>query len=405
MSLTIRPITVDEVVPFRHSIARGFGADLDELDPANFLRNVDPARTVAAFDGDDIVGTLVTASFDLALPGGTSLPMGGTTMVTVQPTHRRQGVLGSMMRAHLDDVRAREEPLAALWASETAIYGRFGFGIAAELADTRIDARTIRHIGDPPPGRTRLLTTEDARRLLPPVYDRVRPTIPGMLSRTEAWWETRYFHDPDHRRQGRSAARFVVHESNGGVDGYAIYRQKEKWDDFPEGEVNIIEVMPEALDAHAGLWRLLTSIDLFPNVRYVNAPSDDILPWRVNDSRRVVRCVSDSLWVRLLDIPRALAGRRYAAEGSLVLGVRDPFLPENDGRYALTGSPTHAECNRTDAAADLTLDVDTLAAPYLGGPRFNRLARAGLVEGREDAIRLADRMFAGSRAPWCPEVF
>jgi len=404
MPLTIRPVTLEEIVPFRRSIARGFGADLKEEDSTNYLRNVDPARTVAAFDGDTIVGTLGTAAFDLTVPGG-ALPMGGTTMVTVQPTHRRRGVLRSMMRAHLDDVRARDEPLAGLWASETAIYGRFGFGLATELAETKIDASAVEHVGAPPPGSVRLITVEEARNILPAVYDRLCPTIPGMLSRSEAWWETRFFHDPEYRREGRSMLRFAVYESNAGVDGFALYRQKEKWDDFPAGEVHIVEVMPVTRDAHDALWRMLTSIDLFPQVRYMHAPSDDILPWRVNDYRRVVRWVTDALWVRLLDIPRALAGRRYAAQDTVVLRVRDSFLPDNDGAYELTGSRTSATCSRTNTTPDLTLDVDVLAAAYLGGPRFRQLARAGLVEGSDEAVARADRMFAWDRAPWCPEVF
>jgi predicted acetyltransferase len=405
MDLTVRPIEESEFDTFRAKMARGFGADLNPKDEPVFLREIiEFDRTVAAFDGDELVGTGGAFSFDVTVPGGV-LPMAGTTIISVQPTHRRRGVLRAMMTAHLDDVRHRGEPLAGLWASESTIYGRFGYGQATDLHQVKLDASTIEFRGDPPAGAVRLVESDEARTKMEAVYERVRPTRPGMLSRSAAWWTGRMMYDPEHRRDGCSSKRFAVYTGSAGVEGYAVYRQKHKWDDFPEGEVQVSELMAATPDAHEALWRYLTRIDLFPRVEYWNLPVDDELPWRVVEARRVRRYVWDALWIRLIDIPRALEGRSYGAEGRVVLGVRDPFMPDNDGRYLLEAGPDGAKCSMTNDAADLELDVNALGALYLGGQSISTLVRAGWVRGDPRLLATAGALFAWSPQPWCPEIF
>lgn len=404
MDPTVRPIKESEVGLFRRRLMRGFGGDLREEDNSRFLQSMDLARTIAAFDGDDLIGTCAAFTFDVTVPGG-ALPMGGTTMVTVQATHRRRGVLREMMRAHLDEVRQRQEPLAGLWASEASIYGRFGYGLAAEGCVTRLSGKEIRFTGEAPNGRVTLLDADEAGPFLPPVYDRVRPTRPGMLTRSDVRWKTDALLDAEHTREGRTSKRFAIYHGASGPDGYAIYRQKDKWEHFPEGEVYVVEMMAATSEAHEGLWRYLSSIDLFPNVRYWNLPVDDELPWRVTEPRRIQRTVHDSLWLRIMDVPEALCGRAYRDKGRLVLGIRDPFLPDNDGHYELAAGPQGAECRRTDAEPDLEMPVDALGALYLGGHRIRTLWRAGVVRGSDEAMATADRLFAWDPAPWCPEDF
>lgn len=406
MDLTVRPITRAEVGAFRAKLVRGFGGDLaeEDADPGRFLAVVDLDRTVSAFDGDELIGTGAAFTFDLTVPGG-ALPMGGTTMVTVQPTHRRRGVLRAMMRAHLDEIRGRGEPLAGLWASESSIYGRFGYGRAVESCKVAIDARHVRFRGEPPPGRVALVDPSPARAPLAAVYDRARPRRPGMFTRTEAWWDTRLLHDAPHRRQGRSAQRYAVYEGPSGPEGYVIYRQRAEQTDFHEGQVHVFEMVFATPEANEAMWRYCAGIDLFPHVQYWNAPLDDALPWLLTEPRRAQRRIADTMWLRILDVPRALAGRAYGVEGRLVLGVRDPFLPDTDGRYELEATAAGAACRRTDAAADVELDVASLGAVYLGGHRPTTLARAGLVAGAPEALALADRLFAWDPLPWCPEDF
>ncbi len=405
MELTVRPIEESEFDTFHAKMVRGFGGDLNPKDDPSFFREIiEFDRTVAAFDGDELVGTCGAYSFDVTVPGGT-LTMGGTTIITVQPTHRRRGVLTAMMTAHLDEVRRRGEPLAGLWASETGIYGRFGYGQAADLQEVKLDAGTIEFSGDPPAGEVRLVEPDEARARMEAVYERIRPTRSGMLSRSEAWWTGRMMYDPEHRRRGSTSKRFAVYTGPAGVEGYAVYRQKEKWEAFPDGEVQVIELMAATPEAHEALWRYLTRIDLFPRIEYWNLPVDDELPWRVVEARRVRRYVWDALWIRLMDIPRALEGRSYRAEGRIVLGVRDPFMPDNDGRYLLDAGPGGAKCSRTSDDADLEFDVNALGALYLGGQSISTLARAGWVRGDPASLARAGALFAWDPQPWCPEIF
>jgi predicted acetyltransferase len=405
MDLTVRPIEEAEFQAFRAKLARGFGSDPHpDEDGQLFRKTLALDRTICAFDGAEMVGTCAALTFDLTVPGGV-LPMGGTTIVTVQPTHRRRGVLTAMMGAHLAEIQGRGEPLAGLWASETPIYGRYGFGLAAEKYDLKLDAPTIRFRGEAPEGAVRLVEPSEAERVLPPLYDRIRPTRAGLLTRSDAWWTMRHFYDPEHRRKGQSARRFVVHSAGDRADGYAVYRQTSRMGAFPAGTVHVLEVMAADDQAHEALWRYLTRIDLFPDVEYWNLPVDDELPCRVTDSRRVQRSISDSLWLRVMDVPRALEGRGYAGRGRLVLDVRDPFLPDNGGRYLLDVSPEGSSCTRTEQDADLELGIDALAALYLGGNRAAPMARAGVVRGTPSALAAADRLFAAERAPWCAEMF
>jgi predicted acetyltransferase len=405
VQLTVRPIVEAEYETFRARVARGFGFDPHpEEDWSLFRKTLDLDRTVCAFDGDELIGTCAAYTIDLTVPEGV-LPMGGTTIVTVQPTHRRRGVLTAMMRAHLAEIRDRGEPLAGLWASESSIYGRFGYGVAAEAYEMKVDGRTMQFAGEAPGGAVRLVEPPEAQRVLPVVYERIRPTRPGLLSRSDAWWKLRFFYDPEHRRHGRSARRYAVYASAGRDDGYVVYRQEKDWEEFPNGTVHVAEVMAATAEAHEALWRFLTRIDLFPNVRYWNMPVDDELPWRVTEPRRIQRSIGDSLWLRLIDVPRALEGRRYGCRERLVLAVDDPFLPENSGRYLLDASPDGARCARTDEDAGLELPVEALGALYLGAHRVEPLARAGVVSGSPPARAAADRLFAAEPMPWCPEMF
>lgn len=405
MELTVRAITASEVPAYRRKMSRVFGFDPPDLDDSTrFLRQVDLARTRAAFDGDELIGTCAAWTFDVTVPGG-ALPMGGTTFITVQPTHRRRGVLTAMMRSHLDEIHERGEPLAGLWASESSIYGRFGFGVAAEAHTINLDGGAIEFAGTAPPGRVRLVEADEAATLMPPVYERARAARCGMLTRTDVWWENRVLYDAEHVRGGASAKRWTIYEGADGCAGYAIYRAKGRVEDFPCGEIHVLELVTVTAAAHAALWRHLARIDLFPHVTFKYAPPDDELPWLVTEPRRVRRTVTDSLWLRIMDVPAALEGRAYGGEGRVVLGLRDPFLPGNDGSYELEVSSGSARCKRTSAAPDVQMEIDVLGAIYFGAHRLATLARAGRLAGSEAAIVTVERLFAWPTAPWCAEVF
>jgi len=408
MSFEIRKLTPEDVPAFRQAIAAGFGHDADledETGSERFDAIFKLDRANAAFDGDAIVGTGGDFEFEMTVPGGAQVATSGLTIVTVRPTHTRQGVLTAMMREHFDQAMGRGEPLGALWASEAPIYGRFGYGAAAVMHDVKLDARHTGRGGSEPGVTVRLLEIDEAKKALPRIYEQVQPTRPGMYKRSADWWTYRLFYDPEKWREGASATRYAVAEQNGEAIGYLSYRQKGNWDLLSEGEIRITELMPATDAAYRALWHYAVSIDLFPIVKYWNTPADDPLAHLVRDGRAVATKVTDSLWLRLIDVPMALQLRTYEGSANLVLRITDRFCGWNDGTYRLTVDEGVATCEQITADADVELTVGTLGSLYLGGHSAAALARAGSISGDISAVQRLDRLFGGTLEPWCPEIF
>jgi predicted acetyltransferase len=405
--MEIRPIVAEEFEAFAKADAAAFSFDYnpDAFDDTKEIMELE--RTLAAFDGEEIVGTAAIFSWDLAVPGG-SLPAAGVTWVSVKPTHRRQGILSQVMRRQLEDVRERGEAIAALWASESIIYGRFGYGLAAQGVELEID-RTRTALAHEPRacGRVRLVERQEALRAWPAVYERVRAQQPGAYTRSETWWKHKTLPEKDRSGTRGFGGRFYVqYEEDGEALGYARYRVKgDNQQGVPNGTLAVQELMAANDAAYSALWRYLFGVDLIGTIQAHQRPADEPLFWMLADPRRLARHPADSLWVRLVDVPAALEHRRYAVAGSIVLGVRDAFCSWNEGRYELEAGAEGARCRPTTAEADLTLSAADLGAAYLGGARLSTLRRAGRVEGDDEALRRADAMFSWDVAPWCPAGF
>ena len=408
MSFEIRPLTDDHVPAFRQALSATFGydADLDDEEAqARFEAVFDNDRMYPAYDGDEIVGTGGDFAFDMTVPGGGQVPSSGLTIITVRPTHTRQGVLTAMMRKHFDRARERGEPLGGLWASEVPIYGRYGYGAASSHNDVKLDARLAGRDGNEDGVTVRLLQREEAEQLLPAMFEQIQPTRPGMYTRTEAWWTNRLFSDPEKYRDGASAMRYAVAESGNGPIGYVSYRQKASWSTLAEGEIQIRELMPVTDAGYRALWHYVVGIDLFPIVKYWANPIDDPLPFLLRDGRAAETKISDALWSRLIDLPVALEARNYENDGSLVMRVSDPFCAWNEGTYRLAISGGEATCEKVVAEPDVSLPVGTLGSLYLGGNSAVALARAGRLHGNRESVRSLGRLFRSYQAPWCPEIF
>lgn len=408
MSFEIRPLTDDHVLAFRQALYATFGYDADPEDDeaqARFEAVFDKNRMYPAFDGDEIVGTGGDFAFDMTVPGGRQVPTSGLTVITVRPTHTRQGVLTAMMRKHFDRAKELGEPLGGLWASEVPIYGRYGYGAASSHNDVKFDARFAGRDGNEDGVTVRLVQPEEAEHLLPALFEQIQPTRPGMYTRTEAWWTHRLFSDPEKYRDGASAMRHAVAESGGESVGYVSYRQKASWDTLADGEIRIRELMPVTDAGYRALWHYVAAIDLFPIVKYWANPVDDPLPFLLRDGRAAERKTSDALWARLIDLPAALEARKYEIDGSLVLRVSDPFCAWNEGTYRLAVSGGEAVCETIVAEPDVSLPVGTLGSLYLGGNSAVALARAGRLQGNQESVRKLDRLFRSYPAPWCHEIF
>lgn len=418
MTFDIRPIEPDEFAAFRrvNDVAFGWQPSDEDIEADRPLLEAD--RTLAVYDSGRIVATAAACSFKLTLPGLVSPEPGvlspttavaGVTGVGVLPTHRRRGLLRALMRRQLDDVRARGESMAVLTASESVIYGRFGYGLATSVIGIDIDPRHGAFAHPVAyPGRLTLLDHNTTTELLPTMYDRWRQRQPGALNRSDARWR-RTLREARKPQDGASALFCVAYEpAPGQVDGVAIYRVRGQWTDGIAGNTLLLrEVFAVTPIAYAALWQYLLGVDLVTSVQCSNRPVDEPLRWLLADPRRLrVTRYTDDLWARIVDVPAALAARRYGVEDSLVLELSDPFLAENAGRYTLDGGPDGASCRPTTATADIALSVADLGAIFLGGVRPSALAYAGrIVEQSTGALRRADALFATDRAPYCGTPF
>ncbi len=402
MTIEIRPPAEDELRAAMEAAEGAFGSELEDHDWEREQKILPPSRALAAYDGGKAVGLAGAYAFDLSIPGG-ELPCAGVTWVGVLPTHRRRGILRDFMRQQLDDVRSWGEPLAALWASEASIYGRFGYGPAAPGIVAKSDQRRFSFRDDKSANAdVRLIDAEEAYRLFPGVYDRFRVGRAGMLSRSETWWKELRLADPKEWRRGASHKFYALAEVDGEAQGYAMYRIKDEWEDgFSKSEVRVVELYGTSPAVELALWRYIHSIDLTVKIHVFSLDPASPLFLNVLDPRALGLRLADALWLRLVDLDAALKARSYKPGESLVLEVADEFCPWNTGRYRVGD-----DAGRTEDTADLALDVSDLASAYLGAFDFHRLVSAGRAsERREGAAEAATLLFRTDLPPYCPEVF
>ena len=407
----IRTATPDTVRSFLAPLVVAFGEDLTDAEFDDWRHTIEPDRLIAAFDGEAPVATAGAFTFRLTVPGG-EVRAAGVTAVGVEPGHRRQGILRSLMRHQLDDVRARGEPVAILWASESAIYQRFGYGLGTLNGSFEIErGRTAWLRPWEAEGRMRLVDEAEALATFPPVYEGMRAVTPGALTRTEDWWRWAILRDAEHSRRGASPKYRYLYEVDGAAEGYAIYRTKREWDERgPKGQVLVAEAVALTPRAERAVWSFLFGVDLTRTTKAGRVPVPNPLLLELADPRALGMTTWDGIWVRLVDLPAALAARGYGAAGTLVLEVADAFCPWNAGRWRLAATgdagSAVATAERTAEPADLAVDVADLAAAYLGAFRLTDLARAGRVEELvPGALRRADALFASDRTPWCVTMF
>jgi predicted acetyltransferase len=403
MALEVRAVEPGEFEDLRRAMGLVFGSDPPRGD-SRFTRVLPLDRTRCAFDNGRIVGTSGAFNMTMTVPGA-QVPCGGTVAVAVLPTHRRQGLLRQLMRAHLDDVREHEEPIAALWASDSAIYGRFGYGCASICHDIEIEAE---HADwnrlAPARGKARFIDRAEALDLAPPLYDRLRAVIPGFFRRSPEWWEDRPLRDAEAYREGGTALRYVAVEGEDGIDGFATFRTKPEWDLHGAGRVAVRDLFAATPEAWSGLWSLVLNQDLVKTIHSEARPTWDPVFDLLAGTRRAKATRIDALWVRVMDIPAALTARSYSGPINVVLGVSDP-IGDLSGAYRLQAGLDGAECAPTTDDPSVRLDLEDLSSGYLGHARFRELARSGRLTGDPSSITALDAAFSWDPGPWCPEIF
>lgn len=413
MSIEIRAITEDELDQYMAAIGTVFGEVRGEGEAERIAEVVGLDRTFAAFDGGRIVGTMGSYGLGLVVPGGADVAAAGLTRVTVAGTDRGRGILRAMMDVHFEDAAANDEPIGALWASEMQIYGRYGYGLASDNLAIKMDCRLARLAAPALPDQLIALDRTEAAETLPPVFDRVRGTRPGHLSRSGVWWTHRILADFEYMRHGAGPLVHVVASRDGEAVGYVLYRQKMTWDsdELPAGTVEVLELAAIDPRAEHTLWSHVSSLALYPNLSVWSQPIDSMVSSLAENERAVLRKTNDGLMVRLFDVCRALTTRRYDRPGQLVLRVEDgaSTLRPIAGTYRLTvGDDGAATCEATDTEPEVTLASTALGAIYLGHATKGRLdgfQATGALLAPPDAVDRLRRLFAWPVAPWCNEIF
>ncbi|GGX24362.1 GNAT family N-acetyltransferase [Streptomyces lomondensis] len=411
--IDVRPITEAEFADWLRAVNTGFlrvpAVSEEEIEGrrARFV----PGRYLGAFDGGRCVATFRSFDQRLTAVGGVIVPAHAVSGVTVTATHRRRGLLSRMMARDLAAAKDRGDVVATLIAAEYPIYGRYGFGPAAWTAEWTVDVPRAgldaRWAGPADGGRIDLVDGEEVRKLGPDLHERLCRVQPGAVDRDESWWKW----DTGAVRVDPSWTLpfFAVYRSaSGEVEGMAAYDVDDNWGEAkqPLNTATVRWLIGVTPAAERALWQYLCSIDWVVRVRSGRRAPDDLLPLFLPDPRAAgITSLADWLWVRILDVERALEARTYEGEGTLVLEVAG-VDGLTGGRYRLEASAAGASCTPTTRSAELALGLGDLGALWLGDESAVRLAAAGRVrEERAGAARKADALLRTSRRPWCPDLF
>src|SRR3954447_7977550 len=399
--LFFRAIVPDEVDDFFASLAIAFSdprPDAEEVETDKKVIEVD--RTFAAFDGDRIVGCAGVYSQRMVVAGGARVPPAGVTRVGVLPTPRGRGILRELMGMMLDQAAEGGEPMASLFASQGAIYGRFGFGHAAHHLefDVALDHLTWADASEPI-GRIVLHPRREALPIMRRIYDRAIEGRPGALEVDDRWMDVGFWES----KKDDERVFYAVHEDDAGTpDAFAMYGIKHEWPrGLPSSEAKVKRFVATTPESHVALWRYLCSIDLMGHVKVDLRPVDEPLQWLVEEPRALRPLLEDGLFLRPVDVAAAWSGRGYVGDGSLVVAVDDPFRPEVAGTFLLDVDDGVGTCARTAREPALRCSADAVGSTYVGGVTWTALAGAGRVdEVTPGALARADALFRCDVAPW-----
>jgi predicted acetyltransferase len=392
MPIELRASTWDDFPLVKVINARGENGFRSQVDFDIHRLVFTPDRSIMAFDGKDMVGNALSYEMDMYIPGGIS-KIAAVASVSVQATHRRKGINRSIMKYQLDDIHSRQEPLAVLQASESIIYGRYGYGMASVESNLEIEkTRSAYAVDQVSEGQPYFIEESEAREIFPQIYAKAIENRVGMVSRKKNWWEFR-FREPG-LKGGDPKSWFIKYQKNGINEGYLRYT-------IDDAELNIIELIASSNEAYSSLWRLCLDMDLVDIIKAEHRPVDEELKWLLADPRRLVEHSCDRYWVRLVDVKKALSQRSYSVDGSLTLKVKDSFLPWNQEVVELMSESGESSCVTSTRNPDIVLSAGDLGAVYLGGINFSTLLAAGRIEEvTKGSVTKANLMFSTTRSPW-----
>ena len=409
MTLEFRRVTRDQMFQWQDAVNIGFMTPPNPATHAFREAVFDDQRTFATFDGDRIIGTYLSFTTPITVPGARAVPANAITAVTVLPSHQRRGVLAHAITTDLRAAKERGDIVALLLSSEYPIYGRFGFGVATEYMGLEIDVVGATITNDATDGGTvDLVTPDDAVGICKSLFGQYRANTPGAISRFDVAWERDFGLADDHPDWKWSGWVIVARDASGAPEGYVKYKaDRNNWvNDRPKVIVTVNEFVGVNPAAERRLWTYLCNMPWVASIKVNDTRIDDDVRLLIDDQRRITQHGRlDHTWARALDVEDLLTTRTYDCAKGLVLEVVDQLGFAN-GRFMLETSEDGSSCVATDRAADLTLRVNELSSLAFGGASAEAFGRVGLIdEHTPGSVARADRLFRTSRAPWNPTHF
>jgi len=405
MTTEVRAARADEMNQFgligAYVYAGAFGDGADNV----VAQNNRPEWTLCAFVDGRMAASYSCVPFTMRA-NGRAVAMGGVTAVGTLPEYRRQGLLRAITTRSLRDMRERGQAVAALWASQAAIYQRYGYALASALVSYRIDTVDV-GFGDGNGGSARIarIDADAGYDVLKKIYIEFVEQRICYLHRAKPLWLNNVLSTTPATGPAHIA---VAYAGDGKPIGYVVYHVRNEKIAHPtrSQELVVKDLIWLTADAYRSLWSWLARHDLVGRITWLRAPVDDPALELFVEPRLLNAQTRDGIWLRIVDAPVALAGRGYQVEDSITLDiVQDDLTPWNAGRYTLDCSPGGATVTSSRGSADLTLTVKALASLYSGYRTPWQLAQWGLIDGDNAALERATRIFATRHAPHCPDNF
>ena len=405
MNVEIRPATAAEMADLGILGGYVYGGSFGD-GPNNVVATANlPEWTLCAFVDGQLASSFTNIPFTMRA-NGKAMRLAGVSTIGTQPEYRRRGLVRRIHTQAFADMRDAEQPVAALWASQAAIYQRYGYAMTSVLRHYAVDTVDVRFFdGDDGSGRVARLELESAYDTLKGIYIAFIADRTCYLHRAKALWLQNALEEVE--ADGPIWA--AVHaDDDGKAQGYVVYTLRAgKVDHAARGqEIVIRDLAWLTQDAYRSLWRFIASHDLVGRVRWHSAPVDDPGPELFMEPRMLNARDHEGAWFRLVDAPAALAGRGYDIDAELAVGIADdPLTPWNNGVWHLETGSEGAHARPTRAAPDIRLNVKALASLWTGFRSASELASWGLLDGDRGAVARADAMFRTRHAPHCPDHF
>ena len=405
MSVEIRPASAEEMGQLGILGGYVYGGSFGD-GPNNVVATANrPEWTLCAFIDGKLASSFTNIPFTMRA-NGNAMRLAGVSTIGTQPEHRRQGLVRRIHTQAFADMREAGQPMAALWASQAAIYQRYGYAMTTVCRRYAVDTVDIRfHDGDDGSGTVERIDPAAAYDAVKSIY--IEFVADGMcyLHRSKALWLQNALEEV--KEDGPTWVA-VCRDSAGKAEGYVIYTLRSgKVDHAGRGqEIVVRDLAWLNQSAYRSLWSFLGRHDLVGRVRWNDAPADDPAEEFFIEPRMLHAQDREGAWFRVVDAAGALGGRGYDSADSLAIGIADdPLTPWNNGVWQLDATPDGAEARLTNRAPDIMLNAKALASLFTGFRSATRLARWGLLDGSAKAIARADALFRTHRVPHCPDHF